>query len=104
MGRSAGIRRPRWRAYPGGGPQGPSPPLPVPLWHPSPPPGWNWLRGWRGRSRHPFFLLGRAVSVWRQLIAAGPMRDNIDGVTDRLADWPPEMQRATMRLLIIEDD
>jgi len=31
MGRSAGIRRPRWRAYPGGGPQGPSPPLPVPL-------------------------------------------------------------------------
>jgi len=26
MGRSAGIRRPRWRAYPGDGPYGPSPP------------------------------------------------------------------------------
>jgi hypothetical protein len=25
MGRSAGIRRPRWRAFPGGGPHGPSP-------------------------------------------------------------------------------
>ena len=25
MGRSAGIRRPRWRAYPGDGPSGPSP-------------------------------------------------------------------------------
>jgi hypothetical protein len=26
MGRSAGIRRPRWRAFPGDGPHGPSPP------------------------------------------------------------------------------
>jgi two-component system OmpR family response regulator len=32
------------------------------------------------------------------------MRDNIDGVTGRLADQPPQVQRATMRLLIIEDD
>src|SRR5581483_10769472 len=27
-----------------------------------------------------------------------------DGVTGRPADWPPEVQRATMRLLVIEDD
>src|SRR5947208_17043891 len=32
------------------------------------------------------------------------MRDNIDGVTGRSADRPPQVQRAAMRLLIIEDD
>jgi two-component system, OmpR family, response regulator len=92
-GASAGIRRPRWRAYPGGGSQDPSPPDTNSVSrHPSPRRG-GVVRGVAGyRSPPPRFYNGSARMYhprdWR-FVAPGIQCGD---------------KRQTMRLLIIEDD